>query len=120
MLYVVVAHHDSDVGKRGTVFFASKNIFQTVQTARTAEKLGFRFIDEHSGITIFSIEPDHTYYRTDFLFISEAPIDFPAICHFFKRKGVWEEEWHHEHLRRQFAKKKTTPQQAKKKRARKH
>lgn len=98
---VVVATHDTGHGESQAVLQIVKNPHEAIETARTAEKLGYRFYGDETGISVYYIEIGRQYSKKEFEFFDKKrlPVNYPVIFRRYKMNGEWREEWFSEMMK---------------------
>jgi len=96
-LFVVAVLHNVGHGVSSTdVIQVSQDPFEAMLAARDAEKLGYEFYSEGSGVAIYRLEMSRKYTKDELKVpdSGQLPSDYPVI--FYSRKienGEWEETW---------------------------
>ena len=101
LIYVVAALHDTDHGVRETVIQATRNPYEAVETARDAERLGYQFYGDETGVRVYFLEVDQRYHKSlfDLSNRSRQSINYPILFRRYKLNGEWQEEWFNETMK---------------------
>jgi len=100
-IYAVGVLHDTEHGQDATVVLATKDFFRAVEKACRVERLGYQFINDGTGASVYYLKLDKQYDRSLFELPNNgrAPIGYPIIFRRYKEKGEWKEEWPNEVMR---------------------
>ncbi len=99
MICAVVAISESGGhGEWQAVLQVTKNPQEAVDTARDAEKLGYQFYSDETGICVYCLEVGKQYQVTEFNFSGTGllSVNYPVIFRRYKMNGEWREEWFNE------------------------
>jgi len=96
-IFAVVATHNTGHGESQAVLQLTENPQEAVDTARDAEKLGYQFYGDETGVYVYYLQLGKQYRKKEFEFSGDtAPINYPVIFGRYKIKGEWREEWFNE------------------------
>lgn len=101
LIYVVAALHDTDRGAGETVIQATRSPYEAVETARDAEKLGYQFYSDETGVRVYFLEIGQQYNKSlfDLADRNKQPINYPILFRRYKLNGEWQEEWFNETMK---------------------
>lgn len=98
---VVVALHNTNQAEHGVIETAMqviRNPQKAIDAARDAEKMGYEFIDNETGVRVYYFQIGQQYGKALFDLPEQGrwPIDYPVVFRRYKMNGEWREEWPNE------------------------
>jgi hypothetical protein len=94
-MFIVFCQHNTSHGLTADVILTTTDLKLAINTANTAETLGYEFLHSEPFIGVISAEPDRVYTKKELAlnFISGSSEHYPGVYIRSLYNGQWKKEW---------------------------